>query len=95
MFPGLGTYISDSGTKYQPKNNITANTLVLDPESLCLQGADGDCKSGDEVQEDDGRVCITESFDGIPDLEIMLVKLPCVVAEASSLPWMRIDSYLV
>ena len=63
------TYISDSDAKNQTEDDITANVLILDSESLCLQGANSDGESGDEVEEDQSGVGIVDGFDGSPKLE--------------------------
>jgi hypothetical protein len=63
------TYISRSDAENQTEDDITANALILDPESLRLQGANSDGESGDEVEEDQSGVGVVDSFDGSPKLE--------------------------
>jgi hypothetical protein len=43
--------------------------LILDSKSLCLQGANSDGKSGDEVEEDQSGVRVVKDFDGSPKLK--------------------------
>jgi hypothetical protein len=65
----LGTYIGDSDTKNQSEDNITANVLILDSEPLCLQGANSDGESSNEVEKDHGRKGIANGRDGGPELQ--------------------------
>jgi hypothetical protein len=62
------TYIGDSGAKYQSEDNITADMLIFDSEPLCLQGANGDGKSRNEVGEDHSGISVADSLEGNPKL---------------------------
>lgn len=63
------TYIGDSDAKDQSENNITAHVLVLDPKSFCLQSANGDCESKNEVEEDQRGVGVADDLEGSPELQ--------------------------
>jgi hypothetical protein len=65
----LRTYIGECDAKNQSEDNITANVLVLDSEPLCLQGANGDGQSKNEVEEDQRRIGIVDGFEGSPKLK--------------------------
>lgn len=64
-----GTYIGDSDAKNQSEDNITANVLILDSEPLCLQGANSDGESSNEVEKDHGGKGIANGRDGSPELQ--------------------------
>lgn len=63
------TYIGDSGAKDQSEDNITAHVLVLDSKSFCLQSANGDCESKNEVEEDQPGVGVADDLEGSPKLQ--------------------------
>jgi hypothetical protein len=78
-----GTYIANSDPKDQSKDDITANVLVLDAKSLCLQGANSDGESNNEVEKDQGWVSVTDGLDGKPELQLCQ-SFPWMVATRSS-----------
>jgi hypothetical protein len=65
----LRTYIGDSGAKNQSEDNITANVLILDSEPLCLQGANSDGESSNEIEKDHSGKGIANGRDGSPELQ--------------------------
>ena len=64
-----GTYIGGSDAKNQSEDNITANVLILDSEPLCLQGANSDGESSNEIEKDHSGKGIANGRDRSPELQ--------------------------